>query len=132
MGQLKTDGRATQGGITWPAGIITFGDLYRVGGLTGVALNNVAAADAGQARKGDMEIAPDRIWYVKVPSGLTAAKGDYLAWGTAATATFQRGDTDLVAFVAATHKFPCAVVEETKDANNYAAVRILNVGPSGA
>ena len=130
MGQLKTDGRATQGGVTFPAGVITFGDLYRVNGITGVAMKNIAAADTD--RVCDMEIAPDRIWYVKLPVGVTGAKGDYLAWTTAATATFQRGDTDLVAFVVATQKFPCAVVEEAKDANNYAAVRILNVGPSGA
>jgi len=130
MGQLKTDGRATQGGVTWPAGIITFGDLYRVAGITGVALKNIAAADT--MRNADMEIAPDRIWYVKLPSALTAPKGTYLGWASATIATFQRGDTNLEIFVLATHKFPCAVVEEAKDANHYAAVRILNVGPSGA
>ena len=130
MGQLKSDGRATLGGVTYPAGVITFGDLYRIGGVTGVALKSIASADTD--RVADMEIAPDRIWYVKIPAGLTGAKGDYLAWTTAASATFQRGDTDLVLFVVATQKFPAAIVEEAKDANNYAGVRILNVGPSGA
>jgi hypothetical protein len=130
MGQLKHDGRATLEGVTWPAGVITFGDLYRVDGWTGVAMDNIAAADI--LRVGAMEIAPDRIWYVKFPSALNSVKGDYVAWSTAAAATFQRGDTHLAAFVAATHKVPCALVEEAADANDYAAIRILNIGPSGA
>jgi hypothetical protein len=130
MGQLKHDGRATLEGVTWPAGTINFGDLYRVSGWTGVALDNFLTGET--PRIGAMEIAPDRVWYVKLPVALAGAKGDYLAWTTAASATFQRGDTDLVLFVPATHRFPCAVVDETKDAGNYAAVRILNVGPSGA
>lgn len=130
MGQLKHDGRATLDGVTWPAGVVTFGDLYRVDGWTGVALDNFASGET--PRVGAMEIAPDRIWYVKIPAGLTGAKGDYLAWTTKAPATFQRGDTNLALFVVATHGSPCCLVEEAKDAQNYAGVRILNVGPSGA
>jgi hypothetical protein len=130
VGQLKHDGRATLEGVTWPAGVITFGDLYRVDGWTGVALDNFASGES--PRVGAMEIAPDRIWYVKFPTALNSVKGDYVAWTTAAAATFQRGDTHLVAFVVATHKMPCAIVEEAADANDYAAIRILNVGPSGA
>lgn len=130
MGQLKHDGRATLEGITWPAGVITFGDLYRVNGWTGVAMNNFASGES--PRVGAMEIAPDRIWYVKFPSALNSVKGDYVAWASATAATFQRGDTNLEAFVLATHKFPCALVEEAADAADYAGIRILNVGPSGA
>jgi hypothetical protein len=127
MGQLKSDGRATLGGMTWPAGVITFGDLYRLNGWTGVALKNIAAADVD--RNADMEIAPDRIWYVKLPAGVAGTLGQYLYWTTAAAATFQRGDTNLSVTAAGQ---ACCVVEEAKDANNYAAVRILNNGPSGA
>lgn len=127
MGQLKSDGQATLGGYTWPAGVITFGDLYRLNGWTGVALKNILAADTD--RNAGMEFSPSRIWYVKLPAGTAGTLGQYLYWTTAAAATFQRGDTHLIATVAGV---PCALVEEAKDANNYAGIRILNIGLSGA
>jgi hypothetical protein len=122
MGQLKTDGKATQGGWTWPAGIITFGDMYRLNGWNCIALKNIAAADT--LRVAGAEYSSERIWYVKLPAGVAGTLGQYLYW--TAGAGFKRGDTDLaVAVVGA----PVALVEEAKDANNYAAVRVLNVGP---
>jgi hypothetical protein len=129
MGQLKHDGRATLEGVTWPAGVITFGDFYSVSGWNGFAMNNVAAADTD--RVGAMEIAPDRIWYVKVPAALVAAKGAYLYWANGA-GVFQRGDTDLVATPATAGDAPVAIVEEAVDANDYCAIRALNVGPVAA
>jgi hypothetical protein len=126
-GQLKSDGRATLGGVTAPAGLLTFGELFRINGWTGIALKTVLAADTD--RNLDMEIAPDRIWYITCPAGTAGTLGQYLYWTTAAAATFQRGDTHLVATVAGV---PCALVEEAKDASNIVAVRILNIGPSGA
>lgn len=122
MGQLKSDGRATLNGFTWPAGVITFGDMYRLNGWNGIALKNIAAADT--LRVADMEISSERIWYVKLPVAVAGTQGTYLYW--TAGAGFKRGDTDLTATVTGS---PVAVVEETKDANNYAAVRVLNVGP---
>lgn len=122
MGQLKSDGRATQGGMTFPAGVITFGDLYRLNGWNGIALKAIAAADT--VRTADMEISSERIWYVKLPAALTPALGDYLYW--TAGAGFKRGDTDLAAAVVGA---PVCKVEEIKDAGGYAAVRVLNVGP---
>ena len=122
MGQLKHDGRATQGGVTAPASTaITFGDLYRINGWNGIALSTIGASDT--VRSLDLEIAPDRVWYVKLPSGVNPAVGDPLYW-TAGTG-FKRGDTDLSATVAGA---PACKVEEAKDANGYAAVRVLNVG----
>lgn len=122
MGQLKHDGRATQGGYTAPAGqAITFGDLYRLNGWNHIAMSTIGASDT--VRSYDGEIAPDRIWYVKLPSGVTPAVGDVLYW-TAGTG-FKRGDTDLSATVAGA---PACKVEEAKDANGYAAVRVLNIG----
>lgn len=122
MGQLKHDGRATQGGFTWPAGTYTFGELFRLNQWNGVILKTVASTDT--VRNADMEIAPDRVWYVKLPAGVTPALGDFLYW-TAGAGT-KRGDTDLTATPTGS---PVAKVEEIKDANGYAAVRILNVGP---
>jgi len=122
MGQLKHDGRATQGGYTWPAGTYTFGELFRLNQWNGIILKTIAAADT--VRVADMEIAPDRVWYIKLPAALSPAVGDYLYWTTGAGV--KRGDTDLAAAVVGA---PVAKVDEAKDANGYAAVRVLNVGP---
>lgn len=124
MGQLKSDGKATQGGWTWPAGTIKFGEMYRLNGWNGIALKAIAAGDT--VRTADMEISSERIWYCKLPSGVTGARGTYLYWPIAALATFEVGETDLSETV---HGSPVAIVEEAKDANGYAGIRVLNVGP---
>lgn len=121
MGQLKHDGKATQGGMTWPAGTFTFGDLYRLNGWNGILMKAIAAADT--VRTADMEIS-ERVWYVKLPAAVSPAVGDYLYW--TAGAGLKRGDTDLTATVTGS---PVCKVEEAKDAGGYAAVRVLNVGP---
>jgi len=123
VGQLKHDGRATQGGVTAPAAqAITFGDLYRINGWNGIAMKTIGASDT--IRSMDMEIAPDRVWYIKVPAGVSPAVGDFLYW--TAGAGFKRGDTDLTVTATGT---PVAKVDEVKDTNNFAAVRVLNLGP---
>jgi hypothetical protein len=122
MGQLKTDGRASQGGLTWPAGTYTFGDLYRLNGWNGICLANIASTDT--VRVAGMEWSAERIWYVKLPAALTPAVGDFLYWTTGAG--IKRGDTDLAAAVVGA---PVCKVEEAKNAQGYAAVRVLNVGP---
>jgi hypothetical protein len=121
MGQLKHDGRATLGGVTAPAGVFNFGDLYRINQWNGIALKTIGASDT--VRNLDLEIAPDRIWYVKLPAALSPAVGDVLYW--TAGAGLKRGDTDLAAAVVGS---PACKVEEAKDANGYAAVRVLNIG----
>lgn len=122
MGQLKHDGRATQGGFVAPAGDFPFGELFRINGWNGIAMQHIATGDT--VRSLDLEIAPDRVWYVKIPAAVTPAIGDFLYW--TAGAGLKRGDTDLTA--AATGS-PVAKVEEVRDANNYCAIRVLNVGP---
>jgi len=122
MGQLKHDGRATQNGVTAPAAqAIVKGDLYRINNWNGFALKTIGASDT--LRTLDLEIAPDRIWYIKLPAALSPVVGDPLYWTTGAG--FKRGDTDLSATVAGA---PACKVEEVKDANGYAAVRCLNIG----
>lgn len=122
MGQLKTDGRASQGGFTAPgATAITFGDLYRINQWNHIALKTIGASDT--VRTYDGEISAERIWYVKLPAALSPALGDVLYW--TAGAGFKRGDTDLSATVAGS---PVCKVEEVKDANGYAAIRVLNIG----
>jgi hypothetical protein len=123
MGQLKSDGRATQGGFTFPAGTIVKGDLYRLNGWNGIALKAIASGDT--VRTADMEISSERIWYVDLPAGVNPAVGAYLYW--TAGAGFKRGDTDLTVTPTGT---PVAIVEEAPAVSGgFAAVRVLNVGP---
>lgn len=121
MGQLSHDGRATDGGFTFPAGTINYGDLYRLNGWNGIAMKTIAAGDT--VRTADMEISSERIWWVLLPAGLTPAVGDPLYW--TAGAGFKRGDTDLAAAVVGA---PVCKVLEAKNSNGYARVRVLNVG----
>lgn len=121
MGQLKHEGRATQGGFVAPAAnAIVFGDLYRIDAWNGIALKAIASADT--VRTLDLEISAERIWIIKLPAAVNPAKGDPLYW--TAGAGFKRGDTDIQA---AAQGSPCAKVEEVKDANHWCAVRVLNL-----
>src|SRR5262245_24315306 len=122
MGQLKHDGVATQGGFAAPAATaITFGELYRINQWNGIALKAIGASDT--LRNLDFEISPARVWYIKLPAALSPAIGDVIYWTTGAG--FKSGATDLSATVSGS---PCAKVEEVKDANGYAGVRVLNIG----
>jgi hypothetical protein len=121
MGQLNSDGVATDGGFTFPAGVYNFGDLYRLNNWNGICLANIAAADT--VRSADMEISPARTWWVLLPAGLNPAVGDPLYWTTGAG--IKRGDTDLAAAVLGA---PVCKVLKAKNANGYACVRVLNVG----
>jgi len=121
MGQLKHDGQASQGGVTFPAGTYNFGDLYRVNNWNGICLANIAAGDT--VRVAGLEFSPARVWYVKLPAALSPAVGDVLYWTTGTG--IKRGDADLSASVSGS---PVCKVEEAKNANGYAAVRVLNVG----
>ena len=89
---MKHDGRATLGGVTAPAGVFNFGDLYRINQWNGIALKTIGASDT--VRNLDLEIAPDRIWYVKLPAALSPAVGDVPTgrwWGLGvATLTWQQ------------------------------------------
>lgn len=128
MGQLKSDGKAIN--VTVPAGEVEFGELYSIGAAfgtrwNGIALSPVASGDT--KRDIAMEVS-ERIWYVELPAGVTGAKGTYLYW--TATGAFKTGSTDLTE--TATTTAPCAIVEEAKDANNIAGIRVLNVGPASS
>jgi hypothetical protein len=127
MGQLKTDGRAVN--VAVPATkAVTFGELYRIEGWNGFAMDTIGASDA--IRNMAIETA-ERIWYVKIPAGLAAAKGALLYWTTASLATnpqFCDCLTDLQATAGTAGDPPACKVEEAKDANNYVGVRALNGG----
>ena len=118
MGVLKTEGEAVD--VVAPSGVaLTFGELYRIDGWTGIAMRSVTTTDTERGLA--LEVS-DRIWYVSMPSGVAAARGAPLYWSTGAG--FKTGLTDLAA---AAGTGPVAKVEEAVDANYVVAVRVLNL-----
>lgn len=115
MGHLYSDGKAID--VTAPAGDYSFGDLYRIDLWSGIAMDTIAAADTERGMA--LEVS-ERIWKIKVPAGLTPTVGQYLYW-TAGTGV-KRGDTDLSATA---NGNPVCKVLTTKNANNYAAVKVF-------
>lgn len=122
MGQFEKEGKAIQ--VTWPGSeIINFGDLYRVDGWNGVALEDFTAAET--PRVSAMEVACERHWYIKTAAGIgDGARGDFLYW--TAGAGFKRGDNALTETPTGS---PVCKIEEIRDAAGYVLVRLLNVGP---
>ncbi|SRR6266542_5490166 len=119
MGQLKSDGRAIN--VVIPSSTaITFGELYRIDGWTGIAMKTIAATDTDKNMS--FEVSSERIWYVKLPAGVTAARGTRLYWTTGSG--FKAALTDSSESVVGS---VMAIVEEAKDANDYAGVRVVNV-----
>jgi Uncharacterized conserved protein (DUF2190) len=122
MGHKISDGKAID--IQAPAAqVMNKGDLYRVNGWTGIAMNTVLAADTDRGLA--LEVSSEHFWKVKLPAAVTPAVGDLLYW--TAGAGFKKGDTDLTATITGT---AVAKVLETKNANGYATVRVLNNAPA--
>lgn len=121
MGQLKHEGHAVD--CVAPAGQEIFkGEVYRIDGWTGIAMSHVLPTDPELGFAMEVGL---RIWYVALPAALAAARGDKLFWSTGAG--FKRGSADLVASGTAGATGPAVIVEEAKDGNNIAGVRVLNV-----
>lgn len=121
MGNLKHEGKAVD--VVAPASTtILKGELYRINKWNGIAMAGVLPTDPSLAFS--ME-ASERIWYIKIPSGVAAARGDVLWWS--ATETFKAGPSDLVITGTSNAIGPACKVEEAVDANRIAAVRVLNI-----
>src|SRR5262245_6239640 len=118
MGQKKTDGRAID--VQAPgATAIAFGELYRIDGWTGFAMSNVGASDTNRGFA--LEVAADPIWYCTVPAAVNGARGTAVYW--TAGAGFKKASTDLT--TTATGGV-VGLVEEARDGNGIAAIRVLN------
>lgn len=121
MGNLKHEGDAVD--AVAPAGkTIKKGEIYRVNKWNGIAMATVLPTDPELGFA--MECA-NRIWYITIPSGVAAARGDILWWS--ATDGFKDGQTDLVIAGTGGAVGPACKVEEAVDANRIAAVRVLNI-----
>jgi hypothetical protein len=113
---MLTDGKAID--VVAPAGTVNFGDLYRISGWTGFALDAIAVADT--VRDLALEVS-ERVWKIKLPAGINPVVGDHLTWDAVGTA-FKLGDTNLV--IAGAGVLGVCKVLIAKNANGYAAVRL--------
>ena len=124
MGRKVTDGRAVD--VTAPAGTFEMGELYRIDGWTGFAMDEIlpAETDRGMA----LEVC-ESLWRIKVPVATAAARGDFLGWS--AGAGTKLGPTDLVAIAAPTDGgtpvLAVAKVEGVRNAGGYATVKLVHL-----
>lgn len=122
MGHKRDDGDAVD--VTAPdATVINYGDLYRIGMITGFALSSKTAAqtDRGMA----LETNKNHVWKVAIHSSMTPAAGDLMYWDDATG--FQAGDTAKLTTVATSNGNPVVQVLEAKNAAGYAAVRLTGL-----
>lgn len=124
MGRKITDGMAVD--VLAPAAtLIEFGELYRIDGWTGFAMDQI---DATEVDKGVSLDLTRSLWRCKVPVGVAAARGDYVGWTTAAG--FKKGSTDLSAIAApvdgSTPVLAVAKVEGIRNSRGYATLRLVH------
>lgn len=117
MGYLVGDGKAVD--VVFPAGVGNHGDLYRINGWTGFLINDVAASDTARTRA--LEVAMNRIWSIKLPTGLDPDVGDHLAWADGLG--FMQGDMDLE--VTTSTELGVVKVVAAKNDNGYAQVMLV-------
>lgn len=125
MGRKITDGNAVD--VLAPAAtLIEKGELYRIDGWTGFAMDQIDAAEVDKAFA--LEVTHS-LWRCKVPAATAAARGDYVGWTTGAG--FKKGSTDLSAIAApADGSVPvlaCAKVEAVRNAGGYATLRLVHI-----
>lgn len=121
MGHLYSDGKAVDV-VADAATVVNFGDLYRIAGWTGFALDALTAADVDRGMA--LEVS-ERIWKVKLPGGITPVVGDHLVWDAVGVA-FKAGDTNLA--IAGAGVLGVCKVLVVKNSNGYAAVQLTVQG----
>lgn len=125
MGRKISDGNAVD--VVAPdAQLIEKGELYRIDGWTGFAMDQI---DATEVDRGVALEVTHSLWRVKVPAATAAARGDFLGWS--AGAGFKSGATDLTAIAApadgSTPILAVAKVEAVRNSGGYATVRLVHI-----
>lgn len=122
MGRKKTDGEAVD--VTAPAStLISKGELYRIDGWTGFALDEITATEVDRGLS--LEIS-QAVWKVKVPVGTCGTRGLYVKWTTAGV-TFQSADTQLLDDTTTRTLNSIGKVEEVRNSAGYAAIKLMLV-----
>lgn len=122
MGRKVSDGKAFD--VVMPTGqVINDYDLYRVGGVNGVA---IGTNDGVAIKAMSVEADVNAVYSVKVPAGIAPVPGDFGYWATNDSTTFQRGDTNLTLQAASANgQSPCVIFLTSKNAAGYCNVRVI-------
>jgi hypothetical protein len=125
MGRKVTDGNAID--VAAPAAtLVEFGELYRIDGWTGFAMDQIDAAEVDKNLSLEVSKA---LFRCKVPAATAAARGDFLGWTTGAG--FKNGATDLAAIAApadgSTPVLAVAKVEGVRNSRGYATIKLVHV-----
>jgi len=134
VGRKVSDGKAFN--LTVPAGkAVSDYELYRISGINGVAIGEVAVADT--ARTLAFEADPAAVYSIHIPSGVNPAPGDVLYWAAPST-NFQDGAVNLQTTPGSGHggAQPCFFVTESRsqdpDGNYVLRGRVLNGTGTGS
>jgi hypothetical protein len=124
VGRKITDGLAID--VVAPAAtLVEFGELYRIDGFTGYAMDQIDATEVDKGLSLDLT---KGLWRVKVPVGVAAARGDFVSWATGAG--FKKGSIDLAAIAApvdgSTPVLAVAKVEGIRNSRGYATLRLVH------
>ena len=124
MGRKITDGLAID--VSAPgATLIEKGELYRIDGWSGFALDEITAAETDRGLALEISLA---LWRVKVPAGVATTRGNYVYW--TAGAGFKAGATALANTAGTAGDQPVAKVEGVRNSNGYATLRLVpSLGP---
>lgn len=113
IGRKVSDGKAFN--LTVPAGdVVADGELYRIGGINGFAVGDVAADDTDRTRA--FEASTEFVHSIHVPAAVNPAVGAVLYWAAPAAA-FQDGQVNLQAAPAAAGDSPCFWVTEARSSD---------------
>jgi hypothetical protein len=122
MGRKISDGEAID--VLAPAAtLIEKGELYRIDGFTGFAMDQI---DATEVDKGFALEVSQAIWRCKVPVGTCGTRGLYVKW-TAAGVTFQKSSTDLLDDTTTRTLNSVAKVESVRNSSGYATLKLVLV-----
>lgn len=121
MGRKKTDGEAVD--VVAPAATaVQKGELVRIDNFSGFALDDITTTEVDRGLALEVSQA---IWKVKVPVGTCATRGNYVQWS--AGAGFKTSATDLADGTAARALGSIGMVEEVRNTNGYAAIKLCLV-----
>lgn len=128
MGRKTGDGKAFDRAVP-STKVVTDGELYRIGGVNGMAI--VSGVSAGRTTPGTvdaddtdrsivLEADPPAAYSVHIPAALNPNPGDFLFWNDPSTGTgFQAGVTDLKAAPTGTSHMdgPCFLVTSARSSD---------------
>lgn len=119
MGRKITDGLAID--VAAPAAtLIEFGELYRIDGWNGFAMDQIDAAEVDKAVALDISLS---LFRCKVPAAVAVTRGAYVYW--TAGAGFKAGATALQNTPGTAGDPPVAKVEGVRNSDGYATLRLV-------